>query len=225
MKIENMNGRPVYTISKTDVALQGLKDGYEASHFATEMKARQEGEGKGRVSSVSESGVLDVKQEILTKFPEMTEDKLEQLVKKYDIESMDSEELFELAGKLMEDKVIPSAIQEDGLNPLFVFPKELYDAFLRGETPMPSGVVRAASDFFYSEDSFTGGTEFGCPQYGLKRLQYENAMCQQAFRRFESYYTEEEMERQVQLANSKARFLEFAELLADYKRAESSCSL
>lgn len=45
-------------------------------------------------------------------------------------------------------------------------------------------------------------------------------MCQEAFKRFESYYTEEEMERQVQLANSKVRFLEFAELPADYKRTE-----
>lgn len=220
MKIENMNGRSVYTSSKTDADLQGLQGGYEPAHFAKEMKARQEGENRGRVSSISESGTLDMKREILNKFPEMTEDKLEQLVKNYDIESMDSEELFELAGKLMEDKVIPPAIQEDGLNPLFVFPKELYDAFLKGEMPMPSGVVRAASDFLYSEDSFTGKREFGCPQYGLKRLRYENAMCQEAFKRFESYYTEEEMERQVQLANSKVRFLEFAELLAGYKRTE-----
>jgi hypothetical protein len=218
LKIENINSRTMYSTSKTEVNTPGLSNDYGSSYFSKIVKERQEDGRKGPENGVLGSNtLLDRKQEILNKFPEMTEDKLEQLIKDYDIESMDSEELFKLAGKLMEDNVIPPAIQEDGLNPLFVFPKELYDAFLRGEIPMPSGVVSMASDFLYSENPYTGEKELGCPEYGLRRLQYENMMCQEAFKRFGSYYTEEEMERQVQLANSKARFLEFAQLLVDYK--------
>lgn len=158
-----------------------------------------------------------VKNEILSKFPALTEEKLEQLIKDYDIESMDSEELFNLAGKLMEDNVIPSCPQENGLNLLFTFPKELYDSFLKGEASMPSGIARVDSNFFYFEDSFTGEAEFCYPRYGLKRLEYENKICQEAFKRFENYYTGDELERQIQLTNSKARFLEIASLLVAYK--------
>lgn len=172
-------------------------------------------------TQTSDIGYVDntsrIKNEILSKFPALTEEKLERLIKDYDIESMDSEELFNLAGKLMEDNVIPSCPQENGLNLLFVFPKELYDSFLKGEASMPSGVVRIASNFFYSEDPYTGEAEFSYPRYGLKRLEYENKICQEAFKRFESYYTGDELEHQIQLTNSKALFLEIASLLVAYK--------
>ena len=48
-------------------------------------------------------------------------------------------------------------------------------------------------------------------------MQYNLEMCQNAFKRFEGYYTNEELERQIQLTNSKARFLEFAQLLVEYR--------
>lgn len=56
-----------------------------------------------------------------------------------------------------------------------------------------------------------------CSHLGLKRLVYESMMCQKIFKCFESYYTSDEFERQIQLANSKARLLEIASLLVDCK--------
>ena len=161
--------------------------------------------------------VSEKKNEILNKFPALTEEKLDQIARDYDIENMNEEELFELAGKLAEDGVIPPRPEDNGLNQIVVFPKELYDAILRGEMPQPAGVVREASGFLYSVNASSGEMEFSYPDYGIRSLQYNLEMCQNAFKRFEGYYTNEELERQIQLTNSKARFLEFAQLLVEYR--------
>ena len=161
--------------------------------------------------------VSEKKNEILNKFPALTEEKLDQIARDYDIENMNEEELFELAGKLAEDGVIPPRPEDNGLNQIVVFPKELYDAILSGEMPQPAGIVRAASGFLYSVNASSGEMEFSYPKFGVRSLQYNLEMCQNAFKRFEGYYTSEELERQVQLTNSKARFLEFAQLLVDYR--------
>lgn len=137
--------------------------------------------------------------------------KLERFLGGYDIESMDSEQLFKLAEKLMEEGVIPARPDENGLNQIAVFPKALYDAFLSGDASQLGGVVRDASGFMYMTDS-AGGAAFGIPEFGLGRLKYEQQMLEDAFRRFEQYYTEDELNRHIQLANSKAKFMEFLEM-------------
>ena len=161
--------------------------------------------------------VSEKKNEILNKFPALTEEKLDQIARDYDIENMNEEELFELAGKLAEDGVIPPRPEDNGLNQIVVFPKELYDAILSGEMPQPAGVVREASGFLYSVNASSGEMGFSYPKFGVRSLQYNLEMCQNAFKRFEEYYTGEELERQIQLTNSKARFLEFAQMLVDYR--------
>lgn len=72
------------------------------------------------------------------------------------------------------------------------------------------------SDISIITEKLTFGN-IGYPKFGVRSLQYNLEMCQNAFKRFEGYYTSEELERQVQLTNSKARFLEFAQLLVDYR--------
>lgn len=153
------------------------------------------------------------KAEILEKFPQLTEEKLDSLLGGCDIESMDSQQLYKLAEKLMEEGVIPARPDENGLNQIVVFPKALYDAFLSGDTSRLGGVVRDASGFMYMAGG-AGETGFGVPEFGIGRLKYEQQMLEDAFRRFEQYYTEDELNRHIQLANSKAKFLELAKLLS-----------
>lgn len=185
-----------------------------AGDFQYDVKAQTSGTGK-------EYRVLDrksdIKNEILNKFPELKEEKLNQLLNDYDIENMDSEELFKLAEELMEENVIPPRPQEGGLNLMFVLPTELFFACQRGEAKMPAATVHEAPDCFYAVNSGAGEMAFEYPGFGVRNLQYDLKMCQDAFKRFESYYTEDELTRQIQLTNSKARFLELAEMLASYK--------
>lgn len=139
------------------------------------------------------------------------------MIEDYDIENMDSEELFKLAGTLMEENVIPSYPHNEELHELFVLPTELFFAYQRGEIPMPPATVRQASDYYYAVNPGSGELEFGYPAFGVRNLQYNLQMSQDALKRFESYYTDKELTRQIQLTNSKARFLELAKMLAEYK--------
>ena len=120
--------------------------------------------------------VSEKKNEILNKFPALTEEKLDQIARDYDIENMNEEELFELAGKLAEDGVIPPRPEDNGLNQIVVFPKELYDAILSGEMPQPAGVVREASGFLYSVNASSGEMGFSYPKFGVRSLQYNLEM-------------------------------------------------
>ncbi len=155
--------------------------------------------------------------EILEKFPGLTEEKLDHLLYDYDIGSMDSEQLFKLAEELMEEGVIPARPSANGLNEIAVFPKVLYDAFLRGEIPQPGGVVKEMSGFVCMTDLSAGGQDSFTPKYGLERLRYESQMLEDAFKRFGQYYTSDELKRHTELSNSRTEFLELAELLVAYK--------
>ena len=155
--------------------------------------------------------------EILEKFPGLTEEKLDHLLYDYDIGSMDSEQLFKLAEELMEEGVIPARPSANGLNEIAVFPKALYDAFLRGEIPQPGGVVKEMSGFVCMTDLSAGGQDSFTPKYGLERLRYESQMLEDAFKRFGQYYTSDELKRHTELSNSRTEFLELAELLVAYK--------
>lgn len=155
--------------------------------------------------------------EILEKFPNLTPEKLDRLLDDYDIESMDSEQLYKLVEELAEDGVIPARPDENGLNQMAVIPRALYDVFLRGDASIFGGVVRKASGFVCLTDPSGSGQGVGIPQYGLARLRYESELLEQSFKRFEQYYTSEELQRHVQLSGSRVKFLELAELLTAYK--------
>lgn len=156
------------------------------------------------------------KAELLSKFPALTEERLDQLVRKYDIEAMDSEQLYHLAETLMDEGIIPSRPRENGLNLIAVYPKALYEASLNGETLMTKGVVREAFTGCYTVNQAAGTLDYQYPKYGLKNLRYDIRMMQSIFDTCNSYYTEEERVRQISLANSKTSFWEFAKLLTDY---------
>ncbi len=156
-------------------------------------------------------GLAMDKEEFSERFPQLAEEKLDSFLSGYDIESMDSEQLYKLAEKLMEEGVIPARPDENGLNQIAVFPKALYDSFLSGDASWLGGVVRDASGFMYMAGG-AGETGFGVPEFGIGRLKYEQQMLEDAFRRFEQYYTEDELNRHIQLANSKAKFLELLEM-------------
>ena len=52
-------------------------------------------------------GLAMDKEEFSERFPQLAEEKLDSFLSGYDIESMDSEQLYKLAEKLMEEGVIP----------------------------------------------------------------------------------------------------------------------
>ena len=90
------------------------------------------------------------KEKILKEYPFLTEEYLDELINKYDIENMDSDELNKLADELMDKNVIPSYPHENGLHMVAVFPKALYDDIKNGNTSAMQGVVQAAPDYLYS---------------------------------------------------------------------------
>ncbi len=178
--------------------------------FQASMKAQI----SGRNTNASVQGK---RAELLSKFPALTEEKLDALAREYDIENMDSEALGELASKLAEDGTIPARPQTGGLHMIAVYPKELYDAFLRGEISQTGSIVREAPGFCYSADARSGDICYEYPTHGLDYLRYDMWMMQGAFTLYNSYYTEEERSMQIQLSNSKWKFLELSEFLAAYQ--------
>lgn len=161
--------------------------------------------------------VRNKKNEILQKFSGLTEEKLDELVNDYDIENMDSEELFRLAARLCNERVISFPQQKDGLIRTAVYPTALYHDFLKGERYMANSTVEEAYSGCFTTDPITGEMDFHFPKQGIECLEYDSWLMQQAFKAYNSYYTDEERARQIQLVNSKAGFLELAKLLVSYK--------
>lgn len=170
-----------------------------------------------RVKNKNSVQIQNKKNEILQKFSGLTEEKLDELVNDYDIENMDSEELFRLAARLGEEGVIPFPQQKEGLIRTAVYPAALYHDFLKGESYMANSTVEEAYSGCFTTDPVTGEMDFHFPKQGIECLEYDSWLMQQAFKAYNSYYTDEERARQIQLANSKAGFLELAKLLASYK--------
>lgn len=158
------------------------------------------------------------KSEILSKFPALTEEKLEELVKQCDIEHMDEEQLYQLAQLMMEDGVIPTRPQDNELNMIAVYPKALYEAFLNGETFMNKGTVREGFHGCFTVNPASGELDYSYPRYGLKNLEYNLWMTQNSLESFNAYYTEEERAMQLQLTASKTSFWELAKLLSAYRQ-------
>lgn len=156
--------------------------------------------------------------EMLNRFQGLTEEKLDRLARNHDVESMDSDALYQLAGSLMTDGIIPSYYSQlGGLNKVAVYPISLYNSYLNGERFMNQGIIQSLNSDYYLIDPVTDEVYFNYPRYGIKRLEYDYEMMQKAFEAYNSYYTDEERSRQLQLADSKSNFLEFIKLLASYR--------
>lgn len=191
--------------------------------FADGLDSRLKGNGSTRSiygggekgSKGAESSVLA--EEILRKFPGLTKEELDRLIRDYDVRTMDAEQLSALAGELMEDGVIPACSDEHGLRQIAVIPEALYGVFLDGDASQLGGFVREVSGASGIMGLSAGGQDFGIPEYGPERLRYEAKLLEQTFKRFEQYYTDDERRRCVELANSMAGFSELVELLAAYK--------
>lgn len=191
--------------------------------FADGLDSRLKGNGSTRSvygggekgSKGAESSVLA--EEILRKFPGLTKEELDRLIRDYDVSTMDAEQLSALAGELMEDGVIPACSDEHGLRQIAVIPEALYGVFLDGDASQLGGFVREVSGASGIMGLSAGGQGFGIPEYGPERLRYEAKLLEQTFKRFEQYYTDDERRRCVELANSMAGFSELVELLAAYK--------
>lgn len=183
------------------------------SDFQSRLAARSiDADGQG--SAV----IQDKKIELLNRFPALTEEKLESFIKKYDIESMDSHQMYQLAQQMIQDGVIPERPEESGLNMIAVYPRALYDAFLNGETFMNKGVVREGFHGCFTVNSGAGNLDYQYPRYGLKNLEYDLWMMRNQVEFFSSWYTDEERARQLQLTSSKNSFLELAKLLVDCRQ-------
>ncbi|MCI8645223.1 MAG: hypothetical protein HFE76_00185 [Firmicutes bacterium] len=185
-----------------------------ASDFHSRFMARAAASQQSSAGDPLESK----KSEILSKFPGLTEEKLEDLIKQYDIERMDEEALYELAQQMMAEGVVPNRPQENGLNMIAVYPKALYDAFLNGETFMNKGVVREGFHSCFTVNPASGSLDYQYPKYGLKNLEYNLWMTQNSGQSFNAYYTEEERSMQLQLTESKTSFWELAKLLSAYRQ-------
>lgn len=185
-----------------------------AGSFSGVMEARTAGV---QTDPKSAGGMAQSKKaELLSKFPALSEERLDQIAGEYDIETMDSDQLYHLAETLMDEGIIPSRPRENGLNLIAVYPKALYDAFLKGERFMAKGTVREAFTGCYTVGQTGGTLNYQYPKYGLKNLEYDLWMMQANFETCNPYYTDEERARQISLANSKTSFWEFAKLLEDY---------
>lgn len=174
-----------------------------------------------RQSSAAESR----KNEILNQFPALTEERLEELVKNYNLETMDSDELFALAQELMEEGIIPQRPKEGGLNQIAVFPMALYEACLNGDTSALKGTVRQGFSGCFTVNQASGSLDYQYPKYGLKNLEYDLWMMQNGVERYQSYFTDEERQRQRQLVGSKIAFWELSKLLSAYRQEVGSAAL
>lgn len=160
----------------------------------------------------------DMKKEIMHQFPGLTEERLNDLISHYDIENMTSDQLFQFADKLMKEGIIPASPQENGLNMIAVFPKSLYDAILRGEQPDYGSVtICEAPDYLYTVNQEKQELNYNYPRYGLKYVSYELHLLQKSAKMYESYYTDEERSRQLQLTHSKERFYDLVKMLTSYQ--------
>lgn len=155
--------------------------------------------------------------EMLNRFQGLTEEKLNRLAQDHDVENMSSNELFRLAGSLMTDGVLPYYSPASGLNKVAVYPMSLYRSYLNGEGYMTPGVVQREDSDYYFINPLTDSIYFNYPRYGIRSMEYDYRMMQKAFETYNSYYTDEERSKQLQLADSKADFLDFLKLLASYR--------
>lgn len=161
--------------------------------------------------------------EMLNRFPGLTKDKLNRLARNHDVENMDSDALYRLAGSLMTDGIIPSYYSQiGGLNKVAVYPMSLYNSYLSGERFMNQGLIQSLNSDYYLVNPVTNEVYFNYPRYGIKRLEYDYEMMLKAFETYNSYYTDEERSKQLQLADSKTSFLEFMKLLASYREEMNS---
>lgn len=181
--------------------------------FQSQMSGRET-----KIQSKNSVLLQSKKNEILQKFSGLTEERLDQLVNDYDIDNMDLEELFQLADQLGDEGVISFPQQKDGLIRTAVYPAALYHDFLKGERYMADSAVEEAYNGCFTTNPMTKEIDFHFPKQGIECLEYDSWLMQQAFKAYNSYYTDEERARQIQLANSKAGFLELAKLLASYKQ-------
>lgn len=168
--------------------------------------------------NLKSSGAI-TKEEILKSFPGLTEEDFEKIVADYDIENMHSSELYKLADELMKKKVIPPYAHQEGLELVAVYPKALYDAFQNGDNISPmGGSITVAPDYLYTANPSTGEFTFhGYPEFGMKNLQYGIHATQEAMKAYDSYYTEQERNRALQVAESKKAFYKLADMISSYQ--------
>lgn len=157
--------------------------------------------------------------DILRKFPNLCERGLDEIIENYNIETMSSSELYKLADELMKKNVIPPYAHHEGLELIAVYPKSLYDAVKNGDTSsMAGGKITVAPDYLYTVNQGTNElTYHGYPEFGLKNLQYGIHLNQEAFKVYDSYYTNEERNRALQIEQSKKAFYDFASMISEYQ--------
>lgn len=162
------------------------------------------------------------KEKILKEYPFLTEEYLDELINKYDIENMDSDELNKLADELMDKNVIPSYPHENGLHMVAVFPKALYDDIKNGNTSAMQGVVQAAPDYLYSvyEGQYEDTLIFHGFNKGFNYMRYSIQLSQDSLRNYEGYYTESEKGRALQIIKSKQAFYDLMDAIAQCRQGK-----
>lgn len=173
---------------------------------------------KTKVDNLKSTSVT--KDEILRKFPSLSAEDLDNIIKNYNIENMNSSELYKLADELMDKNVIPSYSHDNDMELIAVFPRSLYDAMQSDNTSsIHGGSISVAPDYLYTVDkNNTVLTYHGYPEFGLKNIQYGIHLTQNAFRDYDSYYTDQERERALQIEESKKAFYDLADMIATYQK-------
>lgn len=210
MQVDNRMGIPPYN--------SGYTNRNKSVLVAANSEFQKQVEEKGDENRKSFDSVT--KEEILKKFPDLSEEDFENIIANYDIDSMDSSELYKLADELMKKKVIPSYAHQEGLDLVAVYPKALYDSFRTGDNRSSmGGIITVAPDFLYSANPSTGEFTFhGYPKFGMKYLQYGIRATQEAMKVYDSYYTDQERNHALQVAESKKAFYELADMLSSYQK-------
>lgn len=202
------------------------KNAYPKTDFQNILESEAEKMQRVSVAKQSKSEVVQTqdnssaKEKILKEYPFLTEEYLDELINKYDIENMDSDELNKLADELMDKNVIPSYPHENGLHMAAVFPKALYDDIKNGNTSAMQGVVQAAPDYLYSvyEGQYEDTLIFHGFNKGFNYMRYSIQLSQDSLRNYEGYYTESEKGRALQIIKSKQAFYDLMDAIAQCRQ-------